>query len=178
MHKKSDLPRHILAADQPLIVPILLQISDLKLTGIIVLVVSSTKGITLVFKNDPFTSIKVGSTFDSVTSVRSYLQGEIEQQLRVLLRDDLPSMIHQLSKRHLEKKNTQDKRTHVSNLNALYGFEQITCLPKQLAHLTTLHYTLSPFSHTIEHATFRSIPHLIKHKKTTKRRIIHWDSTL
>ncbi|KAI7895235.1 uncharacterized protein EV154DRAFT_407860, partial [Mucor mucedo] len=107
MHKKSDLPRHtrpVLAADQPLIVPILLSISELKLTGIIVLVVSGTKGITLVFKNDPFTSIKVGSTFDSVTSVRSYLQREIEEQLRVLLREDLPSMIHNLSKRHLQKK--------------------------------------------------------------------------
>ncbi|OAD08549.1 hypothetical protein MUCCIDRAFT_154951, partial [Mucor lusitanicus CBS 277.49] len=95
MHaKESDLPRHtrpsVLAADQPLVVPMLLRISDLKLRGIVVLVVSKTKGITLVFKNDPLESILVSSTFDSVTSVRSFLQREIENQLRNLFQEDLP----------------------------------------------------------------------------------------
>ncbi|EIE82885.1 hypothetical protein G6F46_008750 [Rhizopus delemar] len=108
MHaKESDLPRHtqptVLAANQPLIVPMLLRISDLKLRGIIVLVVSKTKGITLVFKNDPLESILVSSTFDSITSVRSFLQREIENQLRNLFQEDLPVMIHNLSLRHIQK---------------------------------------------------------------------------
>jgi distribution and morphology protein 34 len=113
MHAKdSELPRHtrpsVLAADQPLVVPMLLRISDLKLRGIVVLVVSKTKGITLVFKNDPLESIVVSSTFDSVTSVRNFLQREIEKQLRNLFQEDLPIMIHNLSQRHIQ--NEQEKQ--------------------------------------------------------------------
>ncbi|KAI9478166.1 MAG: hypothetical protein EXX96DRAFT_569813 [Benjaminiella poitrasii] len=105
--KESELSRHtrpnVLAADQPLIVPMLLRISDLKLRGIVVLVVSKTKGITLVFKNDPLESILVSSTFDSVTSVRTFLQHEIENQLRNLFQEDLPIMIHNLSLKHIQR---------------------------------------------------------------------------
>ncbi|KAJ1670691.1 ERMES complex subunit, partial [Spiromyces aspiralis] len=48
----------IVAADQSLIVPMLLTISNLHLRGIIVLSVSKKSGITLVFKNDPLVSIE------------------------------------------------------------------------------------------------------------------------
>ncbi|KAG0163703.1 ERMES complex subunit [Apophysomyces sp. BC1034] len=130
MHaKQSDLPRHtrpsILAADQPLVVPMLLRISDLKLRGIVVLVVSKTKGITLVFKNDPLESILVSSTFDSVTSVRNFLQREIEKQLRNLFQEDLPVMIHNLSLRHIQseqekaKKQQQEERLKMQRLRKL-----------------------------------------------------------
>lgn len=130
MHaKQSDLPRHtrpsILAADRPLVVPMLLRISDLKLRGIVVLVVSKTKGITLVFKNDPLESILVSSTFDSVTSVRNFLQREIEKQLRNLFQEDLPVMIHNLSLRHLQseqekaKKQQQEERLKREHLRKL-----------------------------------------------------------
>jgi distribution and morphology protein 34 len=71
-------------------------------------VVSKTKGITLVFKNDPLESIVVSSTFDSVTSVRNFLQREIEKQLRNLFQEDLPIMIHNLSQRHIQ--NEQEKQ--------------------------------------------------------------------
>ncbi|OAC98417.1 hypothetical protein MUCCIDRAFT_149818, partial [Mucor lusitanicus CBS 277.49] len=106
MHAKaSELPRHsrpsILAADQPLVVPMILRISDLKLRGIVVLVVSKTKGVTLVFKNDPLESIRVSSTFDSVSILRDFLQRQIEAQLRNLLQEDLPVMIHNLSLRYI-----------------------------------------------------------------------------
>ncbi|KAI9028924.1 hypothetical protein CLU79DRAFT_677189, partial [Phycomyces nitens] len=130
MHtKQSDLPRHsrpnILAAHQPLVVPMLLRISDLKLRGIVVLVVSKTKGITLVFKNDPLESILVSSTFDSVTSVRNFLQREIEKQLRNLFQEDLPVMIHNLSLRHIQseqekaKKQQQEERLKIQQLRKL-----------------------------------------------------------
>ncbi|KAF7731544.1 ERMES complex subunit [Apophysomyces ossiformis] len=130
MHsKQSDLPRHtrpsILAADQPLVVPMLLRISDLKLRGIVVLVVSKTKGITLVFKNDPLESILVSSTFDSVTSVRNFLQREIEKQLRNLFQEDLPVMIHNLSLRHIQseqekaKKQQQEERLKMQRLRKM-----------------------------------------------------------
>ncbi|KAI9493097.1 hypothetical protein BDB00DRAFT_384468 [Zychaea mexicana] len=130
MHaKRSELPRHtrpsILAADRPLVVPMLLRISDLQLRGIVVLVVSKTKGITLVFKNDPLESIVVSSTFDSITSVRNFLQREIEKQLRNLFQEDLPVMIHNLSLRHLQseqekqKKQQQEERLKLERLKKL-----------------------------------------------------------
>ncbi|KAG2177929.1 hypothetical protein INT43_003176 [Umbelopsis isabellina] len=115
MHaKRNQLPRHarpgILAADQPLVVPMLLRISDLKLRGIVVLVVSKTKGITLVFKNDPLENILISSTFDSVSSVRNFLQREIEKQIRTMFQEDLPVMIHNLSLRYINKEEEEKRR--------------------------------------------------------------------
>ncbi|KAF9947069.1 ERMES complex subunit [Mortierella alpina] len=105
--KKTDNPsytrRGILAADQPLVVPMLLRISDFKLRGIIVLVVDQIKGITLVFKNDPLESVLVSSTFDSITPIQRFLQSEIEKQLRNLFQEDLPSAIHNLSQQFTKK---------------------------------------------------------------------------
>lgn len=57
------------------------------------------KGLTLVFRNDPLESLKVSSTFDSIPFVREYLQKEIEGQLRTLLMDQVPAIIHRLSLR-------------------------------------------------------------------------------
>lgn len=51
------------------------------------------------FRNDPLESLKVSSTFDSIPSVRDYLQREIEAQLRILFMDELPAIIHRLSLR-------------------------------------------------------------------------------
>ncbi|KAG2187062.1 hypothetical protein INT44_003290 [Umbelopsis vinacea] len=124
MHsKKSQLPRHarpgILAADQPLVVPMLLRISDLKLRGIVVLVVSKTKGITLVFKNDPLENILISSTFDSVSSVRNFLQREIEKQLRTMFQEDLPVMIHNLSLRYINKEQEEKRRQELQRRQAL-----------------------------------------------------------
>lgn len=51
------------------------------------------------FRNDPLESLKVSSTFDSIPFVREYLQKEIEGQLRTLLMDEVPAIIHRLSLR-------------------------------------------------------------------------------
>lgn len=53
----------------------------------------------MVFRNDPLESLKVSSTFDSIPFVRDYLQNEIEKQLRTLMMDELPAIIHRLSLR-------------------------------------------------------------------------------
>lgn len=58
---------------------------------------SKQKGLTLVFRNDPLESLKVSSTFDSIPFVRDYLQKEIEGQLRTLMMEELPAIIHRLS---------------------------------------------------------------------------------
>lgn len=87
----------ILAADLPLIVPMQLKISQMKLRAIIVLIVSRSKGVTISFKTDPLESVLVSSTFDSVPSVRRHLQSEIENRLRDLLQKELPALVHTTS---------------------------------------------------------------------------------
>lgn len=88
-----------LAASSGLTIPLQITLSDIRLSGFVILVFSRQKGITLVFRNDPLESLKVSSTFDSIPFVRNYLQKEIEGQLRVLFMEDLPAIIHRLSLR-------------------------------------------------------------------------------
>ncbi|KAJ2863080.1 ERMES complex subunit [Coemansia erecta] len=116
----SELPSMpsvgVVAAAQPLVVPMLLRISGLKLHGIIVLAVSKQDGITLVFRSDPLVSVEVHSTFDSVPSVRSMLQREIEATLRSLFQEDLPIIVHEMSVNELRRaRDLKDKqrREHI-----------------------------------------------------------------
>ena len=88
-----------LAAASGLTIPIQITLSEIKLSAIIILVYSNQKGVTLVFRNDPLESLKVSSTFDAIPFVREYLQKEIDGQLRTLLMDELPLIIHRLSLR-------------------------------------------------------------------------------
>ena len=88
-----------LAAASSLTIPLQITLSEIRLSAFIILVFSKQKGITLVFRNDPLESLKVSSTFDSIPFVRDYLQKEIEGQLRTLLMDEVPAIIHRLSLR-------------------------------------------------------------------------------
>ncbi|KAL6716836.1 ERMES complex subunit [Lecanora helva] len=88
-----------LAASSGLTIPIQITLSEIKLSAFIILVFSKQKGLTLVFRNDPLESLKVSSTFDAIPFVREYLQKEIEGQLRTLLMDEVPVIIHRLSQR-------------------------------------------------------------------------------
>ncbi|KAI9800181.1 MAG: ERMES complex subunit [Phylliscum demangeonii] len=90
-----------LAAASGLTIPLKITLSEIKLSAFIILVFSKQKGVTLVFRNDPLESLKVSSTFDSIPFVRDYLQKEIEGQLRCLLMDEVPAIIHRLSLRLL-----------------------------------------------------------------------------
>ncbi|KAJ3107805.1 AdoMet-dependent rRNA methyltransferase spb1 [Phlyctochytrium planicorne] len=101
-HRNSN--NGMLAANLPLIVPMRLRISNLKLRGIIVLVVDKVRGITLVFKNDPLERVDVNSTFDNIPNIRRFLQNQIEGQLRKMFQDDLPLLIHNLSLEFIQKK--------------------------------------------------------------------------
>ncbi|KAI8341418.1 hypothetical protein BC941DRAFT_329701, partial [Chlamydoabsidia padenii] len=108
------LPRYsrpnIVAAAQPLVIPMLLRISNVKLNGIITLSVSKSKGVTLVFKNNALEHLQVSSTFDIVPSVKSYLQQLIETQLRFFLQDTLPIVVHEYSLRHINDHQQQKQQ--------------------------------------------------------------------
>ncbi|KAI9308488.1 hypothetical protein BJ944DRAFT_281089 [Cunninghamella echinulata] len=84
----------MVAAHRPLFIPMQLGISNIILNGIITLSISKTKGITLVFKNDPLVKLKVTSTFDIIATIKTYLQKEIEHQLRSFLQDFFPIIVH------------------------------------------------------------------------------------
>ncbi|KAJ2126314.1 ERMES complex subunit [Coemansia sp. RSA 720] len=106
----------VVAAAAPLVVPMLLRISGLKLNGIVVLAVSKDEGITLVFRSDPLVSVEVHSTFDSVPSVRRMLQREIEATLRSLFREDLPLIVHEMSVneiRRAREARDRERREHI-----------------------------------------------------------------
>ena len=96
--------RGMLAAKQPLIVPMLLRLSHFRLSSYVVLVVSKQKGITLVFKTDPLQNVDINSTFDSIAVIQKFIQREIEGQLRQMFREDLPGIIHRLSQQWVKSK--------------------------------------------------------------------------
>lgn len=89
-------PRFLLSKDS-FNIPLDLKLSDLRFLGIVIVVFSKTKGLTLVFRNDPLDSIKVNSTFDSFQFLAKFLQKQIEKLMRNLFRESLPTLIHQFS---------------------------------------------------------------------------------
>ncbi|KAH9970803.1 hypothetical protein BJV74DRAFT_866459 [Russula compacta] len=108
-HKQPDIhlmtgSHGMLAAKQALVVPMLLRLSHFRLSSYVVLVVSKQKGITLVFKTDPLQNVDINSTFDSIAVIQSFIQRELEAQLRQMFREDLPGIIHRLSQQWVKAK--------------------------------------------------------------------------
>jgi distribution and morphology protein 34 len=93
-----SLPRFV-GASSSLAMPLNLTLSQIEMSGIIILVFSKAKGLTLVFRNDPLESIKVSSTFDALPGIARFLQVQIENQIRALFREELPAILHKLSHR-------------------------------------------------------------------------------
>lgn len=94
-----SLPKFQGSSQASLAIPLNLTLSDITLSGIIILVFSKAKGLTLVFRNDPLQSIRVTSTFDTLPGIARFLQTQIETQIRSLFREDLPAILHTLSHR-------------------------------------------------------------------------------
>lgn len=88
---------NFLLSNDPFNLPLDLKLSDIKISGIGIIVFSKSKGLTVVFRNDPLDSIKVSSTFDTVQVLAKFLQKQIENQIRDLFRETLPTLLHQLS---------------------------------------------------------------------------------
>lgn len=88
-------------AQAPFPVPLDLKLLNIGISGIGIIVFSKTKGLTLVFRNDPLDLITVTLTFDNVQVLANFLQQQIENQIRDLFRETLPTLIHQLSLKFL-----------------------------------------------------------------------------
>lgn len=78
-------------------IPLNLTLSNFKMSSIIIIVFSKTKGLTLVFKNDPLENIDVNSTFDRITPIANFLQKKIESQISDLFKEFLPSLLYKFS---------------------------------------------------------------------------------
>lgn len=89
--------RPVLAAQKPLIVPIRVRISGLRLAGIGVLDMHRTYGVSLSFKNDPFKSVKINTSFDENPAIADMLQSSLEDELRELFTTGIPELVHKLS---------------------------------------------------------------------------------
>lgn len=111
-----------LLCNDPFALPLDLKLSDIKISGIGIIVFSQTKGLTLVFRNDPLDSIKVSSTFDTVQVLANFLQSQIEDQIGDLFRETLPTLIHELSLKYtsLNESNFSDLQSKLkSKMNNL-----------------------------------------------------------
>lgn len=78
-------------------IPLNLTLSNFKMSSIMIIVFSKTKGLTLVFKNDPLENIDVSSTFDRITPIANFLQKKIESKISDLFKEFLPSLLYKFS---------------------------------------------------------------------------------
>ena len=169
---------NILAADAPLTVPMFLRLSHLKLSGIIILVFSKQKGITLVFRNDPVESVEVSSSFDSIPAVQRFLEKEISTVLRTLFQEDLPAIIHKLSLKWIpsfrRKSLESSRRDTISSFrpsirDPSFAEAQKLTFPDfttplqfspasiaRLCELDELQYTFAPNSIFLSHVIYRT----------------------
>ncbi|KAI8067473.1 hypothetical protein BC940DRAFT_53416 [Gongronella butleri] len=123
-HLRGRFARHMrptmVAANKPLRVPMQLRISDVELDGLVVLAVSKSKGVTLVFKNDPLQKLEVSSTFDIVPTIKQFLLQTIEANLRHFLAEQLPLVIHAFSlKQQQNQQNQQQNQQNQHEDNAM-----------------------------------------------------------
>ena len=70
-----------MAANKEMICPMELRIKNFKVRGMMTLVISKHRGVTLAFKNDPLEAVEISSSFDSIPSTRRFLQSQIEGQV-------------------------------------------------------------------------------------------------
>lgn len=119
----SFITPKFVVSDEPFALPLDLRLSDVKISGIGIIVFSASKGLTLVFRNEPLDSIKVSSTFDTVQVLANYLQAQIENQIRDLFRETLPTLIHQLSLKYISVNGSDFPDLHTQLKNKMNNSE-------------------------------------------------------
>jgi len=133
------------AANKEMICPMELRIKNFKVRGMMTLVISKHRGVTLAFKNDPLEAVEVSSSFDSIPSTRRFLQSQIEGQvlfsfhffisfwahnhvrqlffpfgqLRNLLLETLPKIVHNISVSHKGGGKDTDSKDGISDDDSL-----------------------------------------------------------
>lgn len=145
---QSFITPDFLLSVEPFNLPLDLKLSDIKISGIGIIVFSKSKGLTLVFRNDPLDSIKVSSTFDTVQVLANFLQKQIETQIRDLFRETLPTLLHKLSLKYVSAltpnevmNNLKDHLNSPQYVNSLDLSESQMISSSNLRRLATLYKT-------------------------------------
>lgn len=97
-----------------LILPLEFTISDVQLCGEISVVMSKTKGATVVFQGSPLRSVEIRSSLDFLPGASDMLKQEINEELVLMFSDYIPDMLYKLS---LE--NSPDSSVYERNLAEL-----------------------------------------------------------
>ncbi|KAH3661281.1 hypothetical protein OGAPHI_006688 [Ogataea philodendri] len=116
-------------SDSDFDIPLNLTLGKFKLSSIIIIVFNKTKGLTLVFKNDPLESIEVSSTFDRIKPIAKFLQKTIETQISELFKEFLPSYLYKFSLKYTTQSLLQ---FHQDLLNEEQDIEEKRVLLKDL----------------------------------------------
>lgn len=95
--KQEFIRPNFVVSDCDFDVPLNLTLAGIRMSSIIIVVFSKSKGLTLVFKNDPLEGIEVKSSFDTITPIANFLQQKIENQIGELFREFLPSLLYKFS---------------------------------------------------------------------------------
>lgn len=88
----------MVGAASSLLLPLRLELSKIQLSGTITVVYSMKKGLTVMFDSDPVKNIKVTTPFDSYPSIASFIQCQIEAQMKASIMEDVPEMLHIFSR--------------------------------------------------------------------------------
>ncbi len=80
------------------IAPVELTVSNLVINAVVSVYANRCSGVTVAFKNDPLESIQINSSFDGISTIKSFIQTELETRVREALRTEVPKAIHELSR--------------------------------------------------------------------------------
>lgn len=102
-NKLSFIKPKFIVSDCNFDIPLNLKLSKFEMSSIIIIVFNKSKGLTLVFKNDPLENINVNSTFDKIKPIANFLQKKIEYQISELFKEFLPSLLYKFSLKYTTK---------------------------------------------------------------------------
>lgn len=147
-------PKFILS-DCDFDIPLNLKLSNFKLSSIIIIVFNKSKGLTLVFKNDPLENIDVNSTFDKISPIANFLQTKIENQITELFKEFLPNLLYKFSLKYtiqsfdqfhkdlLIEEHEDIKRVYLKDLDLENPFKITPGSLMRLTRLASIRQTLS-----------------------------------
>ncbi|EMG45488.1 hypothetical protein G210_4331 [Candida maltosa Xu316] len=106
---------NFLLSKEPFGVPLDIALSNININGIGSVALDKSRGATMVFKNDPLQGISVKSSF-GISVIDNLLQKEIEKVLLEVFKENIPTILHQVSKKFLNL-NLEDKLPSESHNN-------------------------------------------------------------
>lgn len=99
--------------------PLHVLISNIRLSAIIIVVYSASKGLTIVFQNNPVSSLSVNSSFDSIPGISDFIQKEIETKIQESIRNDIPEILYKMSIK--ESINSQQQQQQLQQQQESYA---------------------------------------------------------